>query len=896
MTKDDDPESPPPTLQSSPRRVSLRRPSLESPATGLHDDGGVSGDLSLPAAILHSTSPPLRAIPRFDVTASGTTARLSTSLLGHVGTHHTPYLFDDENNTDVTNHEGNESSARNHACTLAPKSENEDPEKTPLLGSVRPSLRAREDDNYYQEKKVSPTLSPGRQRRSSLPNVSGTVASPAKRNVFHLIAGQIPAIALIGLFHLMIGIPFGVSYFPVGWRPMDNTQMDGAGDGGDVAGPFPLPGKEAVGIRMFLFSTAVGQIVFTLRSQFHNAIGLQMVENVPFCQTLATIVMKHQGYGIHALSTLLFIFGVSSIVVGSVFWLLGRYRLGRVIYFFPTHVLMGCIGGVGLFLARTAIEVSVDRKFDWVALLGEGLPLVGVVFGFEITLRILQFLSTDLATGESRYPLLSPVYFCLITPVFYGILWVSGISIHNATDMGFFFPPVDTDEKTSSGTLVILNDLFDLWSVVDARSISREAVWDSIPTMVALTLFSLIHVPINIPAFAISSNTEVDINNELVAHGYSNLVMGLAGGGGLQNYMAYTQSVLYSRSGGTGKASGIAVAVVTLGLFVVGPTIASYIPRCMAGCLLFHVGIDLFLEAVYDSIGRFDYLEYVGIWLIVVVMAVAGLEAAMIAGVVAAVSTYAVQSMTYLNPVRGTMSAATLRSSRYDRPHSAHEILDDPSKGHSRIMVIQLQGHLFFGNTAQLTEFVQNLVQSSSDDAKPWIIIMDFMLVLGIDSSAAQALGKLRSHDGFPTEFGLSKELSQPVDSFSGSHVVPDLDQALRLAEDSLLVRYDPAFLHPTVQPLPLAHKDSGLTEERDVALKYLSNLAVKPVALNSIETLFACFKREVYGQDEIIWRQDECVVYSLSRGKYEQLVADQPTVARIMDLICIKRRPDRKS
>ena len=266
----------------------------------------------------------------------------------------------------------------------------------------------------------------------------------------------------------------------------------------------------------------------------------------------------------------------------------------------------------------------------------------------------------------------------------------------------------------------------------------------------------------------------------------------------------------------------------------------------------------------------------------------------------------------------------------------------------------------YFSNTAQLTEFVQNLVQTSTDDKKPWIIIMDFMLVLGIDSSAAQAMGKLRkmlskqfsidpcifvtgSHDGFPTEFSLSKELSQPVDSFTGSHVVPDLDHALRLAEDSLLARFDPTLLHPTVQPLPLAHKDSGLTEERDVALKYLSNLAVKPVTLKSIETLFACFEREVYTQDEIIWRQgapgdaaklivrgtliavleqeagtsesvpvgnvigelglvygsarmstvscasDECVLYSLSRTKYEQLVANQPIVARVVDLICIK-------
>ncbi len=83
------------------------------------------------------------------------------------------------------------------------------------------------------------------------------------------------------------------------------------------------------------------------------------------------------------------------------------------------------------------------------------------------------------------------------------------------------------------------------------------------------------------------------MNRELVAHGYSNVIAGIFGG--LQNYLAYTQSVLYHKSGGKGKGSGIAVAFVTAFLFLIGPTIASYIPLCMAGTLLQHVGIELFL-------------------------------------------------------------------------------------------------------------------------------------------------------------------------------------------------------------------------------------------------------------------------------------------------------------
>jgi len=209
----------------------------------------------------------------------------------------------------------------------------------------------------------------------------------------------------------------------------------------------------------------------------------------------------------------------------------------------------------------------------------------------------------------------------------------------------------------------------------------------------------------------------------------------------------------------------------------------------MAGALLLHVGIDLFLEGVYDTIGKFDRLEYAGIWLIVIVMTFYGMEAAMIAGVIAAVSTYAMQSITYLNPIRGSMSAVTLRSSHRNRNYRATSVLDDPINGRSRIVVIQLQGHLFFGNLAQLNAGIHNLLHvkhaldfiGASNNQRlshrRRIVIMDFTLVIGIDSSAAQGLIKLKtamqkkyhvdvcifvagSENGFPCEFDLSTELT----------------------------------------------------------------------------------------------------------------------------------------
>ena len=54
-----------------------------------------------------------------------------------------------------------------------------------------------------------------------------------------------------------MGIPFGATYFPP---------------------ELALPGKEVLGLRMFLFSTAAAQLAFTFSSRFDNGVGLQMVE------------------------------------------------------------------------------------------------------------------------------------------------------------------------------------------------------------------------------------------------------------------------------------------------------------------------------------------------------------------------------------------------------------------------------------------------------------------------------------------------------------------------------------------------------------------------------------------------------------------------------------------
>lgn len=426
---------------------------------------------------------------------------------------------------------------------------------------------------------------------------------------------EIPAILVTLMINLMAAIPFGVSYFPLGWS--NEGESDAYNETSGISGPFPLAGKEALGIRMFLLATITGQIALAFCSKFNSPVSSQLIENVPFYHALAGIVIAEQGYGPEALSTLFFLFGLSSVATGILFLGLGCAGLGKVLHYFPSHVLIGFIGGIGVFIIIASVGVLTGEEFRFSA---EGLGLFVSDFGllaptlaFEIVLRTLMVLLTD-KSGKPLFGLLAPFYFLSIVPVFYIGLFFLGIDMDEATNRGYLFPsasPEDTTQSNESYSSNIDSSVLDVFRVIEFSTISWTAVVKSLGTVLGLACFSVVNVPINIPAFANTCKVDVDMNNELIVHGYSNILNGLLGG--IQNVMTYSVSVLFYKSGGRSRAAQWALILGMVIFFVVGVSIIPYIPRCMAGTLLLHIGVDLFIEGVCDSFEEYDKIEYGGV-------------------------------------------------------------------------------------------------------------------------------------------------------------------------------------------------------------------------------------------------------------------------------------------
>jgi sulfate permease, SulP family len=142
------------------------------------------------------------------------------------------------------------------------------------------------------------------------------------------------------------------------------------------------------------------------------------------------------------LATTILAFSISSIVTGLVFFLLGALRLGALIGFFPRHILVGCIGGVGWFLFVTGIEVSarIDGNLSYDlntlnALLNpETLPLWLTPLALAILLMAIQ--------RRWKHPLIVPIYFMCVPLVFYlVILIIPNLGLEDLRRLGWVFDP-----------------------------------------------------------------------------------------------------------------------------------------------------------------------------------------------------------------------------------------------------------------------------------------------------------------------------------------------------------------------------------------------------------------------------------------------------------------------
>ncbi|KAF8621955.1 hypothetical protein AX15_007386 [Amanita polypyramis BW_CC] len=577
-----------------------------------------------------------------------------------------------------------------------------------------------------------------------------------------------PAVLLGCLLNILDGVSYGMIIFP---------------STGVFSGLGPM------GVSMFFASCIVSQLVYALGgSGFAYANGSMMIEVIPFFHVMANSIANQIGedHPREIIATTLVVYALSSILTGLVFLLLGALKLGAIVGFFPRHILIGCIGGVGVFLIITGLTVSLgmpDGSF-------QEAPLESIrhMFGGLHTI-MLWLLPLALAvllrliTYRCHHQLIFPLYFVVIPLLFYIIIFAAGLSLDDLRKEGWLF---------DMGMDGVHEAWYKMYSYLDPGAVHLGPIWTTLPTQFALLFFNILHPPLNVPALSVSLNEDVDTNRELVGHGYSNLLAGLIGT--VPNYLVYINTLLFYRVGGNSRIAGFMLALATTFLLFIGTGPVAYIPVMVVGALIFVLGIDLVKEALWDTRHRTSKTEYLTIVSIMVCMAVWDFVIGVLFGIIASCVFFVVQS-SQRKSIRIIQTGETAMSS-VRRPSLQREYIREVSK---QTTIIKLQGFLFFGTITQVEEAIRSLIDTPSWKHRPIrFLVLDLSLVAGVDMSAAEA--SVRIHHllynkvitlvfcGFQADSSVGKALSSVgVLGASGVELFSTLNDAMEWTENEYL-------------------------------------------------------------------------------------------------------------
>ncbi|KIJ67173.1 hypothetical protein HYDPIDRAFT_165880 [Hydnomerulius pinastri MD-312] len=489
---------------------------------------------------------------------------------------------------------------------------------------------------------------------------------------------SIPAVVLGTLLNILDGVSYGMIIFP-------------------ATGVFASLG--GMGVSMFFVSTVIAQLVYTLGgSNFAGANGSMMIEVVPFFHILASTIARDiagdtgiarviGGGGEEALAreiiaTTLVAFALSSLLTGLTFFLLGYLRLGVLVGFFPRHILVGCIGGVGIFLILTGLTVSTRLPSDAL-----DPPTLATLRYFALDPHALaQWVPPALLavllrviTTRWKHQLVFPIYFLIIPIIFYIVVAAAQLDLSALRRDGWLF---DT-AQTGGG---VEDKWYGFYTYYDWRAVRWAPIWATLPTQLALLFFNVLHPPLNVPALCFM------------------------------------------------------LALATFALLIIGTAPIAFIPVMVVSALIFVLGIDLVKEALWDTRHRVSRMEYITIISIMVTMTVWDFVIGVLFGIVVSCFFFVVQN-SQRRSIRACYTGdATMSTVRRPAAHRAY--IREVSK---QTRILLLQGFLFFGTIAHVEDTLRSIVNDPVFRTHPVrFVVVDFSMVAGVDMSSAEAFVRVQ--------------------------------------------------------------------------------------------------------------------------------------------------------
>jgi SulP family sulfate permease len=532
-----------------------------------------------------------------------------------------------------------------------------------------------------------------------------------------------------------------------------------------------LEGLLSQGIGFFLLGALVMGLVLTFTSSFVPVIPIPQDAPAAILGVVATSIGASLSVTDpeHVFSTVIAAMMLASFLTGSVFWLMGRLNLGRLVRFIPYPVVGGFLGGTGWLLLIGGLGVMTTT------------PLGAGLFDPGVLLRWLPglLLGVALFFVSRRYDHFAVMPGMLLGAIllFYLVYYLgSGSFASPALDQWLLGP-------FPSGSL---------FQPPFPRVFTEghiEIVFGSIIELSTIVIVSVISLLLNATGLELIAGEDSDLNRELQAMGLANILAGV--GGSPPGYHTLSLSALGKKLGPESRLVGVFSALVLLFTLFFGAGALSVFPKLVAGGLLIYLGFSFLFEWIYQSWFKLPTLDYVLIWLILITIAAVGFLQGVAVGIVIAVFLF-VLAYSRVDAIRHAFTAANFQSNVM-RPPLYEQLLRQ--KGDS-IYALELQGFIFFGSADRMLGQIRTRIEDL-DLPQLRFLILDFRLVTGIDSSAALSFSKLiqlaekREIQIVFTDLSPRFEDILGEDALTKLRRCPDLDQGVNWCEQQMIAGFN---------------------------------------------------------------------------------------------------------
>ena len=478
------------------------------------------------------------------------------------------------------------------------------------------------------------------------------------------------------------------------------------------------------------------------------------------------------------LATLLSIIAITSFGFALSCYLVGKYRLSKLLELLPYPVICGFMTSVGWLLLDAGFEVAANLGLSSELLndLGQsthllhlGLAIVGGAFLVWCMDRYDKFW-------------ILPAAIVIVALCYYLAVTVHALPQAEQVSRGWLFDVLQTEGG--------------VWGLVAKLRIS-DIDWAFIvtvlPQMLTIVFLTILYASMTITALKADSPETLSIAEEFqnigVANSFSTICMAPP------SYTDVVATSMYREFGASSRWLQICSASVGLLIIFFGGAIITYLPKLIVSILVFLFAFQTLYDWAWKNTRGFNLTDFVIIWVILGTVIFVGFMPGILVGVILTVLLFVVR-YSMISAIEAKHNLEVLRSS-VERSNFSNEVLGEAGAGS---VIYSLRGFLFFGSANAILDRIVDEDVSAGSRCRS--ILMDMRRVTGVDISALNTFAQVKSVcDSRQVSLlysGITEEVADKLQKLGAVSVLNDeplvfseLDFALEYLEDNLLAEKD---------------------------------------------------------------------------------------------------------